>query len=245
MIFIQIVNINNVSNFIEKSLIKLLGISKEKVVVLRNCIDVDRFSKTLTKEEKNSIKRKYNINNNDKVLLFTGRIVPEKGVKEIINALKNVKYKNYKLLILGSALNELKAKTEYQEQIETSISEIKDKIIFTGYIRYEEINKFYAMADVVVLPSIWDDPAPLTIIESLASGLPIITTNSGGIPEYAINNSAVILNKEDNLVENLAKAIDELLMDEEKCKKMSYAGKKATQDLTLKNYYNNFLQDFE
>ena len=156
--------------------------------------------------------------------------------------MKKVKYKNYKLLILGSALNELKTKTEYQEQIETSIKEIKDKVIFTGYINYGEINKFYTMADIAILPSIWDDPAPLTIIESLASGLPIITTNSGGIPEYAVGNSAIILNKSNNLVENLAITIDKLLNDDKKCKEMSLAGKNATLDLTLQNYYKNFLK---
>ena len=231
-----------VSNFIKQSLMTILNMSKDKFEVLRNCIDIDRFSGTLEQEELINIRKKYNIKDNDKILLFTGRIVPEKGIREIIDALKKVKYKNYKLLILGSALNELKTKTEYQEQIETSIKEIKDKVIFTGYINYGEINKFYTMADIAILPSIWDDPAPLTIIESLASGLPIITTNSGGIPEYAVGNSAIILNKSNNLVENLAITIDKLLNDDKKCREMSLAGKNASLDLTLQNYYKNFLK---
>ena len=157
-----------------------------KFTILRNCINTSRFSKSISDEEKESLRKKYNINKDDKILLFTGRITKEKGVKELIESLKKVKYEKYKLLILGSALNKLKAKTKYQEEIEEFVKIMSDKIIFTGFIKYEDINKFYSLADIAVLPSIWNDPAPLTIIESLVSGLPIITTNSGGIPEYAI-----------------------------------------------------------
>lgn len=230
-----------VSNFIANSISNLMDMPSNKFVVLRNCIDVKRFSIDLNFEEKRNLREKYGIKENEKVLLFTGRITPEKGVKELVESLKNVKNKNYKLLILGSALNELKAKTKYQEEIEKIVKTISNKVIFTGFIRYEEINKFYSIADIAVLPSIWNDPAPLTIIESLVSGLPIITTNSGGIPEYATNGSAIIIERNKNLVKELSKNIDLLLSDEKKLKEMSVSAKKVSKDLTLKNYYNNFI----
>lgn len=230
-----------VSNFIANSISNLMDMPSNKFVVLRNCIDVKRFSIDLNFEEKRNLREKYGIKENEKVLLFTGRITPEKGVKELVESLKNVKNKNYKLLILGSALNELKAKTKYQEEIEKIVKTISNKVIFTGFIRYEEINKFYSIADIAVLPSIWNDPAPLTIIESLVSGLPIITTNSGGIPEYAANGSAIIIERNKNLVKELSKNIDLLLSDEKKLKEMSISAKKVSKDLTLKNYYNNFI----
>ena len=157
------------------------------------------------------------------------------------DTVKNISNQNYKLLILGSALNELKTKTKYQEEIENIVQTISSKVIFTGFIKYEEINKFYSIADIAVLPSIWDDPAPLTVIESLVSGLPIITTNSGGIPEYATNGSAIIIERNKDLVENLSKSINLLLNDEAKLKEMSISAKKVSKDLTLNNYYNNFI----
>ena len=197
-----------VIEFIARSISKDYEIPRDKFAVLRNCIDAKRFSGKISNEEKESIKKKYGIAPDDKILIFTGRITPEKGVKELIESLKYVKYKNYKLLILGSALNELKTKTEYQEQIEDEVKKISDKVIFTGFIKYDEINTFYALADIAVLPSIWNDPAPLTIIESLMSGLPIITTNSGGIPEYATDGSAIILQNNEKIVQNLSKNID-------------------------------------
>ena len=224
--------VNNTSNFV--------GMPINKFTVLRNCIDTSRFSNSISDEEKESLRKKYNINKDDKILLFTGRITKEKGVKELIESLKNVKYEKYKLLILGSALNELTAKTRYQEEIEEEVKLISDKVIFTGFIKYDDINKFYSLADIAVLPSIWNDPAPLTIIEALVSGLPIITTNSGGIPEYATNGSAIILNKDENIVKELSKKIDSLLNDDEKLRKMSQIARNVSVDLTLENYYENF-----
>ena len=199
-----------------------------------------KFNKK-SNEEKESIKKKYGIAPDDKILIFTGRITPEKGVKELIESLKYVKYKNYKLLILGSALNELKTKTEYQEQLEDEVKKISDKVIFTGFIKYDEINTFYALADIAVLPSIWNDPAPLTIIESLMSGLPIITTNSGGIPEYATDGSAIILQINEKIVQNLSENIDYLLNNTKELKRMREKAIEVSKNLTLENYYFNFI----
>ena len=231
-----------VSEFIANSVSKMMNLSQEKFVVLKNCIDIDRFSKENSNKKKLELRTKYNIKDTDKVLLFTGRITYEKGVKELLEALKIVEYKNYKLLILGSALNELKAKTKYQEKVERSVEIISNKVIFTGFIKYEEINKFYDIADIAILPSIWDDPAPLTVIESLASGLPIITTDSGGIPEYAIDGSAIILKRNKKLINELGKMIDLLLNDEKKMKDMSIKAKEVSKDLNLENFYNNFVK---
>lgn len=198
----------------------------------------------ITNDEKKDILKKYNVSPDEKILLFTGRIVPEKGVKELVEALKSVKYKNFKLFILGSALNELSAKTDYQIEVEQLVNDLNEKVIFTGFVNYNEIYKFYSIADIAVLPSVWNDPAPLTIIESLVSGLPIITTNSGGIPEYATNGSAVIIPRDSNIINNLAIKIDELLSDENKLLEMSKSGKEVSIDLTLNNYYNNFYSNF-
>lgn len=231
-----------VSNFIKNSLEKKLEIDKDKCVVLRNGIDTKKFSITIDEIEKQKIKKKYNINDDDKILLFTGRIIKEKGIKELLEALSKVQIKNLKLLVVGSSLNNINVKTKYEIEIEELVKKINKNVIFTGFVEYKEIYKLYAIADIAVLPSIWDDPAPLTIIESMAAGLPIITTNSGGIPEYAKNGCAVILKRDENMIYNLKNAIIDLLNHKEKRKKMSEISKENTETLTLNNYYFNFLK---
>ena len=229
-----------VSNYIASNFKRVTNINENKLVVLRNGIDYDRFSKDVDRKIVKSLKEKYDIKDNEKVLLFTGRITQGKGVKELILSLKDLKYDNYKLLILGSVLNDIKVKTTYQEEIESLVEDMKDKVIFTGFINYDEISNYYAIADVAVLPSTCEDAAPLTVIEALVRGLPIITTRSGGIPEYAKDGSAIIIEKDENLVNNLTDAIDELLNDDNKLKEMSQKAKEVSKDLTLENFYMYF-----
>lgn len=231
-----------VSNYISESLQMYLKLDSSHFSVLRNGIDEEKFNVRLTEEKREQLKNKYNIKKDDKVLLFTGRIVNEKGIKELITALKQVNYKNYKLLIVGAALNDLNAKTPYELEIRELVKDMKDKVIFTGFIKYTEIPQLYHLADIAVLPSTWDDPAPLTIIESLLCGLPIITTVSGGIPEYATDGSAILVERDSNLVKNLAKNIDLLLMNEEECSVMAKRSLEVSRDLTLQVYYQNFIR---
>ena len=229
-----------VSNYIASNFKKVTGIDENKLKVLRNGIDYDRFSKEIDNNTKKALKGKYDIKDSDKVILFTGRITKEKGIKELISSLKELKHDNYKLLILGSVLNSIKLKTTYQEEIEELVEDMKDKVTFTGFINYDDISNYYAIADFAVLPSICEDAAPLTVIEALVSGLPIITTRSGGIPEYAKDGSAIILEKDENLVKNLTISIDSLLEDENRLSEMSKKAKEVSKDLTLENFYNNF-----
>lgn len=233
-----------VSQFISNSVSKYLCMPNDKFVVLRNCVDFKKFKSVIAKREATEIKHKYNISDSDKVILFAGRIVPEKGVKELIESLKYVDYSNYKLMILGSALNELATKTEYQIEVEKLISN-NSNIIFTGYVDYNIIYKFYQIADIAVVPSLCNEAASLSIIESLVSGLPIITTNSGGICEYAVEESAIVIEKDNNIVRNLGESITDLLKDETKMKRMSKSSLEVSKDLNLENYYTNFIKIIE
>lgn len=122
------------------------------------------------------------------------------------------------------------------------IKQCNNKVITTGYIPYDEIPKLYAISDIAVLPSICEDAAPLTIIEAMASGLPIITTNSGGIPEYAQNGCACILYRDDELVKNLTNTIEKLVKDKEKIQTMSKISLRNSKELNLDNFYKNLMQ---
>ena len=234
-----------VSKYISNSLQKYLNLKNDNFLILRNGVDHTKFNINLTEKEREELRKKYNVKKNDKILLFTGRVIKEKGVKELITALKNVSYENYKLLIVGAALNDLKSKTSFELEVEELVKEMEDKISFTGFVKYNEIPKLYHFADVAILPSIWDDPAPLTVIESLICGLPIITTVSGGIPEYTTNESAILLQRDDGLIQKLGQAIETLLFDEELCLSMSQRALEVSKDLTTEVYYQNFVKLIE
>ena len=143
-----------------------------------------------------------------KIVLFSGRMNKEKGIDKLLLAWQKVDKKEAALLIVGSYYYKSGiTNTSFANRINILIEGQKN-IFFTGYINYNDMPKIYAIADLVVLPSKWEDPAPLTVIEALTSGKPLITTNSGGIPEYVINTGTIILAKEEpNFVSNLAVSI--------------------------------------
>lgn len=236
----------SVSEFINNKMKMTINSDSCRFEVLRNGIDSYKFNTPLTVKEKIELRRKYNISISDIVFIYTGRIVPEKGVLEIIKALQLIKSKvNFKLIIVGAPLNALSTKTKYQEKIEYEIQKLQDKVIFTGFINYEDMPKMYKISDVAILPSIWDDPAPLSIIESLCCGLPIITTYSGGITEYANEKCAIFNERNNNLIQNLAISIEKILNDEKSRITMSNEAYKVSRDLTVDRYYDDFIKLLE
>lgn len=230
-----------VSEFIIKDLAKNLGnYVIENSVVLRNCVEEGKFRKEITNTERMELKKKYNIKDNDKVLLFTGRLTKEKGIIELLQALQKCNLDNVKLLVVGSFFFDTNVESKFEKELKKFKEKMNDKIIFTGFINYEEIYKIYKISDIAILPSIWNDPAPLTVVESLTCGIPIITTDSGGIPEYAIQNSAIIIKRSENIVNDLANEIKLLLNDEKRLDKMKKNCLLVSKELTLNNYYKNF-----
>ena len=101
-----------VSEFRKNNVKNYLDMSEDKFSVLRNGIDTNKFKKELSTDEKTNMRKKYNIKQNDRILLYTGRVVPEKGIKEAILAVKKVSKYSVKLLIVGASLNKLETKTQ-------------------------------------------------------------------------------------------------------------------------------------
>lgn len=231
---------------------KIIGISKstsefmkdypkDKFSILYNCIDTDKFNKDLWLNDKANIRKKYGIKENEIVMIFSGRLTAEKGIKELIKAFKLIKSKNIKLLVVGSYFYNSDMSSSQSDEIDNLVKDIKDKIIFTGYIQYDEIPKVYAIADFAVLPSMWEEPAGLTIIESMSTGLPIITTESGGIPEYVTNECAFIIKRDKDIIKNLAEKIEILSNDKELREAMGKASREKALNFNIKDYYKNFI----
>lgn len=181
-------------------------IKPEKTAVLLNCIDTSLFHPISKKDRKIvELKKKHGIKKEDFVIVFAGRLSDEKGADKVLYALKKLP-NNVKLIIVGGLLSSFNGKSDYQEKLYQKSMQLKNRVIFTGYVNSCDMPLYYNLADVAVLPSMWDEPAGLTNIEALSCGLPVITTNSGGIPEY-VNENGIILERNDDLVNNIAKSV--------------------------------------
>lgn len=219
----QVKKVLGVSNYIVDTLDRFLrehgesGLKLEQKAVWRNGVDTSRFGSEEADKKAQVLRKKYGIGKNDVVFLFSGRLTPEKGAEELLRAFSEVaeEISNAKLVVAGAFFFNSNIVSPFEQKLRDLASNpgVKDRIIFTGFVDYDDMPAIYAMSDVCVLPSIWDDPAPLAVIESLVSGKPLITTRSGGIPEYADNQSAIILERDDRLVDQLAEAMIELAQD--------------------------------
>lgn len=232
----------SVSEYIKNQWLKTSKLDSDQVIVLQNCADKKRFTKTLCMEEQILLRKQLGLNANDFVVYFCGRIVPEKGILELMNAIISIKDSEVKLLVIGSPNFGHDGKdTPYLEKVKNVISENKDRVKFTGYIDNKELYKYYSISNCVVVPSTYEDPAPLVPIESLMAGKALIVTNTGGAPEYVTKESAIVVTKEHDLEEQLQEQLLRIKHDISLKVSLEKEAKKRAENFTKEQYYNNFV----
>lgn len=231
-----------VSQYINRTLPEFMqSIPEQNRRVVHNGIDISQFQINLSREEKNKLRERFRLRVTDFVVLFTGRLTQEKGIKELILSFQKLRMPNLKLLIVGARFFSSDIRSSFEEEIHVLADQLKDRIVFTGYVPYNMMPQIYAIADIAVLPSLWEEPAGLTIMEAVASGIPLITTNAGGIPEYIASDCAMILQRNKNIVNSIAKAIQDLVVHPEDRDRMSRASRQWASRMNLDVYYDKFI----
>ncbi|MES1989279.1 MAG: glycosyltransferase family 4 protein, partial [Pseudomonadota bacterium] len=146
-----------------------------------------------------------------------------KGVHVLIQAFELIHQRlpNTKLIIVGSSFFEGAAKTSYEQKLVNLAKPVNQHIIFTGYIPHEKLKYLYSAVDIVVLPSIWQDPCPLVVLEAMASGTCLVSSAVGGVPEVVENEINGILVKGAD-VDALVDAVCGVLLNDEHKIQMEY-----------------------
>lgn len=157
--------------------------------------------------EREAFRRRLGVGADELVFLYSGRLSPEKGVRELIRAYGRIADKSTRLLIVGAAVSGRNSKTEYVRQILKEAKPYGDRILWTGYVEHEKIGCYYQIADLLVIPSIVDDAGPLTMLEGMFYGLPIIAAERGGIPEYLSGYDRCVLVPDCQNTEMFAEAL--------------------------------------
>ncbi len=191
-----------VSDFVKNS-VKSINPNDTKCVTVYNGIDLKAFSAKQTHITRQHV----GLHNQDFVLIYSGRINQEKGIKELIAAMnKLTDYPQIKLLVIGSSFfGNATEDDDFTKELRDRTKNIQNRIFFTGFILYNKVPAYLKLADLAIVPSMWDEAFGLTVLEAMATGLPLITTRSGGIPEIC-EDVACILSRE-NIIDNLAEAI--------------------------------------
>ena len=233
-----------VSSFIGHAFAQRIGIpyTQGKFAVLKNVVDEELFDPAeVTEYDGKLIRRALGLENRN-VVLFLGRLMEGKGVRELLQAFLKMNRPDTVLLIVGSFNFDNDEHSPYETELQGLIEEIgRKRVIFTGYVPHDRVPAYYRCADVVCMPSTCEDAAPLAVIEALRMGCVLITTDMGGIPEYADENCAVIVENNESLPDNLAIEICSLLDDPVRRRQLSEAALAVSEDRTLSVYYHNFI----
>jgi glycogen(starch) synthase len=156
-----------VSNYTKSMVISKYGIDPGKIEVVHNAVEFN-----------NQNVEKQRINNNDKVVLFLGRITLQKGPEYFLEAANKVlnKISNVKFVIAGTG------DMEYRMIEKAAEMGIGDKVLFAGFLQGADIDRAYKMADVYVMPSV-SEPFGITPLESMRNGTPVIISKQSGVSE--------------------------------------------------------------
>ncbi len=201
-------------------IVQLYHIDKDKIRVIPNGVDVERFKPlNLSGEEMNDVKKRMGLRDDEKCILYVGNLIPRKGLHLLIDAVKHVskEMKEVKVVIVGRG--PLK---------NSLIKYAGDKGVikhfnFLGSVEDEILPKIYNCSDIVVLPSLQEGQG-ISLLEAQASGKPVIACKVGGIPEIVQHERTGILIEPNHL--ELARAIEKLLSDEHLREKMGENGRK-------------------
>ncbi len=164
-------------------------------------VDISKFGRQYRKEN-------YFNQGDRKVVLFVGRLAEKKGVKYLIEAMKNI---NALLVVVGDG--------PLREDLKKQAFEIEEKVLFLGAKTHEELKVIYASADIFVCPSITakdgdQEGFGLVMLEAMASGLPVVASNSGGITQLIVDEVNGLLCKE-KCVDEIADKVKNVLDNKE------------------------------
>ncbi len=204
-----------------------------------NGIDCSRFfsADTLSRQ-------KVGFADDDFVVVYFGRVDKIKGVKELLMAVKNLQdLPQVKLLIIGAnSFSNSNLEDEYALSLKSLAESMPGKVSFTGFVPYDQMPSYLKTCDVAVLPSLCDDACPLSVIEAMACGLPMVSTVAGGIPELC-GDAAILFERNEQLVENLSSAIRHLYEDTAYCKQVSLQCLERSKQFDKDLFAEKFLRE--
>ena len=211
------------SNYMKGEIQRLFGLPFEKINVVPNGVNLNKFTGM---DRDYSFRRRYAMDN-EKIILFMGRLVYEKGIQHLISAMPKILagYHDAKLVIAGKGgmIDELRTQVDALG--------ISNKVYFAGYLNGKDVEKMYKAADISVFPSTYE-PFGIVALEAMLSENPVVVSDIGGLNE-------IVQHRENGMktycgnANSIADSILELLYDHKLCSEIT---KKAKNK--VRNEYN-------
>jgi glycosyltransferase involved in cell wall biosynthesis len=231
------------SEYMRKEVSDLFNVPSDKLAVIPNGIDLNKFDKYRRNE---AFRRNYAMDD-EKIVFFVGRLVNEKGAHILIDSIPKIlaNLNKVKFVISGKG-----PQMEFLKQKACDLK-ISGKIYFTGYINDEELCNLYKNSDMAVFPSLYE-PFGIVALEGMVADLPVVVSDTGGfgdIVEHGVDGMKAYTGN----ANSLADSILELLCNPEKAekiKKRAYEKVKHTYNWDviseqIMDIYNDVIKESE
>lgn len=238
-----------ISNYLSKRIVDRYGEeARSRISILKNGIHVESYKQVLDSGARYELRHEMGFSDDDRVVCFVGRITAAKGIMVLLQALEKIDDTSIKLMIVGSTEFGNNVVSEFENKVHTICNELGNRVKATGYVSHEDVWKYYQAADVAVLPSMWEEPAGLTVLEAMASRVPVITTDAGGIPEYIGEKHGLIIKRTNEISGDLTDAIRMVFdnlddWNERAVKDANYVTSCYSENLYYKNFCEILLED--
>ena len=226
------------SEYSKKDIIKIFGVDEEKI----HAIPLGISSEYKPIKDVSSIERVKNIYNiRGRYILYVGNFKPHKNIKRLIEAFAEATlhllpplqkggeggFPDFKL-VLGGKRDKF---VPLLEKLAESLA-MRDKVIFTDFIKDEDLPYLYSGAEVFIYPSLYEGFG-LPVLEAMACGTPVICSNTTSLPEV-VGDSGILINPED--VKNISSAIITLLKADKLREDLRKKGLERAKEFTVEKY---------
>jgi glycosyltransferase involved in cell wall biosynthesis len=220
------------------------------VVVNQNGVDADILSSEQRREARARIRRELGLKDTDVLFMFAGAIRPQKGVIQLAQAFAKLaeEHENAHLVIAGGTklwINPPPNDTA-EHEVRTILTEAstRGQVSILGIVSPATLPSYYAAADVLVLPSMFQETFGLVILEAFAAGIPVIGARSGGIPELVLDDHTGLLVDQGD-VDGLCDAMARLLLDGALRKRLGAAGRETAVKMPWDNTVDRLEQTYQ
>jgi glycosyltransferase involved in cell wall biosynthesis len=221
-----------ISKVIKKNLEETTPIPADKIILLYDSIDTDKFNPE--KISKGKIRNEFNINSNDILIGMNARFSPGKGHEEFLFAARKLlhKYVNIKFIVVGGAS---RGEDDYADKIKSMALSLglKDNIIFTGF--RNDIPELLASLDIFVFPS-HAEAFGIALVEAMSMKLPSVCSNSDGILDIAVDDVTSYFFQKQNY-NDLTDKLSRLINQPDKRDKFG----KAARERVLENFTSDLI----
>jgi glycogen synthase len=169
------------SEFMRKEVVAAFNVPRDKVDVIYNGVDSTKFEFEWSEDERRAHRAKLALPD-EKIVMYVGRFVREKGIQVLLNSANVVlaQEPKTKFVIVGGG---------HRERLERFVqwAGLGDKVLFTGFMANRSLHMLYRSADVAVFPSLYE-PFGIVALEAMAAGVPVVTSDAGGLREVVLHD---------------------------------------------------------